>query len=630
MPHNAVNADKADSKPSPQETEFADAFLSQNGILLLANAMMGLTGNSLAYCLQALEGAMQHMYGWTGLEERHIRKLFDFVRWSETGANKTNVVSHAIAIGVLVASNPEYGFQVIHSALLKNAEEENEVPYSGIIACIGSTSDLKMQTNALRLVNKMMENAPTQEVQDELFETLIRLNIHRVLQQHANLENWKEQIYHYQCNRLERYNRLKKLPYDKTNPEHEATLMKLWAAVFPDQELKSRVNDQWKEMGFQGQDPATDFRGMGMLGLDNLLYIADNHPVIFRRIVKEQSSRDENDYPVAVTGISITQLLFTLFKVGAERAKPADQVVYPILFDHDHALEEMYCIIFQLLDRTWDEMNAAYMDFPRVLDAVKKKVTEVLESSDTLNSFQKGCSKGTPVEAFLRSEQAEENQVQITIPDFDIDPAIREEIESSIRREIDELVREQKRQALREGAVFRELDIKQKGKNQTNTHFQIQCSADEKELRWERINDRNATVENPSNSIIVEDLAAVLTGQDNPLLAKLKKADEDILTFGFSLQMQDGSSFDLIAQSQDDFVNWTDGIRLLMGLEVESPDTFRAMEILVNAGTCVRLMNLEGINLPKKPLEVPELPPHYNFFLRDNKEIEVQNQPKAQ
>lgn len=119
-------------------------------------------------------------------------------------------------------------------------------------------------------------------------------------------------------------------------------------------------------MGFQGTDPATDFRGMGLLGLYNLIYIAENHPVIFRRIVKEQSSREDNDYPVAVTGISITQLLFTLFKIGEEKQDP---IVYNILFDHDYAFEEMYCIIFQLLDRTWDEMNAAYMDFPRVLNA---------------------------------------------------------------------------------------------------------------------------------------------------------------------------------------------------------------------------------------------------------------------
>lgn len=122
-------------------------------------------------------------------------------------------------------------------------------------------------------------------------------------------------------------------------------------------------------MGFQGQDPATDFRGMGLLGLDNLLYIAENHPVIFRRIVKEQSSRDDNDYPVAVTGISITQLLHSIFWTDKEEAK----TIHHILFDHDYAFEEMYCIIFQLLDRTWDEMNAAYMDFPHVLNAGKLK-----------------------------------------------------------------------------------------------------------------------------------------------------------------------------------------------------------------------------------------------------------------
>ena len=150
------------------------------------------------------------------------------------------------------------------------------------------------------------------------------------------------------------------------------------------QELKKRVCDQWKEMGFQGQDPATDFRGMGLLGLYNLLYIAENHPVIFRRIVKEQSSRDDNDYPVAVTGISITQLLHSIFW---NEKNPQDDPVYHILFDHDNAFEEMYCIIFQLLDRTWDEMNAAYMDFPNVLNAGRFCLFQECSCSQS-------CSKG--------------------------------------------------------------------------------------------------------------------------------------------------------------------------------------------------------------------------------------------
>lgn len=130
--------------------------------------------------------------------------------------------------------------------------------------------------------------------------------------------------------------------------------------------------------------------------------------------------------------------------------------------------------------------------------------------------------------------------------------------------------------------------------------------------------------------VSIDDLAVVLTGQNNPLLAKLKKADEDILNHGFSLQLQDGTSFDLVAQNQVDFVNWTDGIRLLLGLEMETLETKRAIECLETSDICVRLMNLEGLELPSEPLEIPPPPSNFNFFFRDNKEIEVQNQLRAQ
>ena len=40
----------------------------------------------------------------------------------------------------------------------------------------------------------------------------------------------------------------------------------------PSEKLTSRVSPQWKELGFQGNDPATDFRGMGLFGLMCLQY----------------------------------------------------------------------------------------------------------------------------------------------------------------------------------------------------------------------------------------------------------------------------------------------------------------------------------------------------------------------
>ena len=70
---------------------------------------------------------------------------------------------------------------------------------------------------------------------------------------------------------LDEIESLKLNRYDFENKEHETKLLELWSCLMPGKELKSRVNSAWKELGFQGDDPKTDFRGMGLLGLENLL-----------------------------------------------------------------------------------------------------------------------------------------------------------------------------------------------------------------------------------------------------------------------------------------------------------------------------------------------------------------------
>jgi len=47
--------------------------------------------------------------------------------------------------------------------------------------------------------------------------------------------------------------------------------VQLWSSLQPDVALTERHSPQWTLIGFQGSDPATDFRGMGLLGLLNLL-----------------------------------------------------------------------------------------------------------------------------------------------------------------------------------------------------------------------------------------------------------------------------------------------------------------------------------------------------------------------
>ena len=48
-------------------------------------------------------------------------------------------------------------------------------------------------------------------------------------------------------------------------------IFQLWIVLTNGEHLESRTSSQWTQIGFQGEDPQTDFRGMGMLGLDQLM-----------------------------------------------------------------------------------------------------------------------------------------------------------------------------------------------------------------------------------------------------------------------------------------------------------------------------------------------------------------------
>ncbi|KAF9134889.1 hypothetical protein BG015_003361, partial [Linnemannia schmuckeri] len=115
--------------------------------------------------------------------------------------------------------------------------------------------------------------------------------------------------------------------YDSTNPAHERKLMLLWDLLRPQDKLEGRYTKQWTEIGFQGKDPATDFRGMGMLGLDDLVYYAKYYPMSSKHAL-ECSHDAISWYSFAIVGINITsfavqtlrtrQLQYYLFLNGTD------------------------------------------------------------------------------------------------------------------------------------------------------------------------------------------------------------------------------------------------------------------------------------------------------------------------
>ncbi|XP_043191742.1 ELMO domain-containing protein 2-like [Amphibalanus amphitrite] len=142
---------------------------------------------------------------------------------------------------------------------------------------------------------------------------------------------------------------LRRTPYDAAQPEHEAKLRQLWSLLCPETELTERISPQWKDIGFQGDDPKTDFRGMGVLGLDNLLFFSKHYTSVARHVLTH-SHHPTYGYSFAIVGINLTHLALQLVRSGQARSH-----FYNACAGHATvtAFHRFYCYLFFKFDAFW-------------------------------------------------------------------------------------------------------------------------------------------------------------------------------------------------------------------------------------------------------------------------------------
>ncbi|PPS17349.1 hypothetical protein GOBAR_AA03213 [Gossypium barbadense] len=195
------------------------------------------------------------------------------------------------------------------------------------------------------------------------------------------------------------------IAYDSSIPEHQEALRALWNAAFPEEELRGLISEQWKEMGWQGKDPSTDFRGGGFISLENLLFFATNFPKSFKDLLwKLEGDRSVWEYPFAVAGVNITFMLIQMLDLEAvsfnSTVKPRTMVgavflkflsavkienhdrAFLPLIENESAFDLLYCITFKLMDHQWLAMRASYMDFNTVMKATRRQLERELLLED--------------------------------------------------------------------------------------------------------------------------------------------------------------------------------------------------------------------------------------------------------
>ena len=101
------------------------------------------------------------------------------------------------------------------------------------------------------------------------------------------------------------------IDYNEDNEQHEDELRKLWNIAFNHKETPSNLKSKdWKTIGFQSENPRTDFRGGGIISLHWLIYFFTN----YRNNKNEILDKNEDYFFLSISAINLCFALLKMLK----------------------------------------------------------------------------------------------------------------------------------------------------------------------------------------------------------------------------------------------------------------------------------------------------------------------------
>lgn len=169
----------------------------------------------------------------------------------------------------------------------------------------------------------LVSDSTTTTTVKEAIQTIRRIkeidvtnNSHFVL----SMCNFLRKIFNY-AELSRKIDEVRSIDYDEKNSEHRQLLFRLWTVLkggdeqFEQQQQQHIKLLKWREIGFQGNNPGTDFRGMGLLGLVNLVYLVEKNKETATKILN-LSKHPQHGFMFAVGGIYFTGVTLELLTQG--------------------------------------------------------------------------------------------------------------------------------------------------------------------------------------------------------------------------------------------------------------------------------------------------------------------------
>ena len=180
--------------------------------------------------------------------------------------------------------------------------------------------------------------------------------------------------------------------FKSNNSAHTSLLERFWYAMKPHcRRAGNLISEEWSELGFQGKDPSTDFRGMGILGLYQLVHLSEKHHTHAEQILLN-SNHPRRYYPFAATGINMTSFvldllkqkrlhiylfqriescqkdIFSNFQYGPSESEECIENLVSFVYD-------IYCDVYFEFNKFWEFCDPpSIMSFSKIFDEFKKKI----------------------------------------------------------------------------------------------------------------------------------------------------------------------------------------------------------------------------------------------------------------
>ncbi|XP_048781114.1 engulfment and cell motility protein 1-like isoform X3 [Ostrea edulis] len=633
-----------------RDITFSMEFITNEGQELIKNFVQEgkFHGDPMACLLRSFMALMDHnLVSWNTIEPEFTKKVANYIASPKHGVK---IIQPSLEILESVILN--------NTELSKHKEVEHHVTPEKIVVHLQASSAL--QKNALALLNALFLKAPPEK--KKKINASIQSRSFRNVIVTVSLEAWNKdwnaankanqsvlnasqtvgsemghQLYCLQTLMLNMHEARMNTPADAEDPnvlKQIEALAKICFEMDGDtNQAANRKSNLYRKLGFMDQShPAVDFAvhtPPGMLALDNIAYFSNKYQENCVKVVLENCTRaDEHDCPFIKASIMLTKALCEILRIG-EPPQDEETSYYPMFFSHDKPFEEFFCICIQLLNKTWREMRASTEDFPKVLGVAKEQITRALQiQPPTFDAFRVRVNQLTYAEIIKLWERdrknKEEDQAQAA-------PIV--ELRKMLTPEMKELIRQQRLNYLTEGSKFPKYTTRGRAKEK---YWQWKLTPNMKTFHYgDCAENDNLSLEQLGNKLSVTDIKGFVTGRDCPHVKdkkdKAKTTDHHLFwkstdhafsmtNFSFAIQPVNSEPTDMlcfVAKDDVEFDMWTDGLNVLLGHEMTSPQMKKDLNMLLDMEIRIRLLDAEGIAIPNEPPPIPPEPDNYDFAFND-------------